>query len=43
MADGYNSGKFIRVDIKDDGHLEKLRIVVLNYDWIVANYFDCSL
>lgn len=25
MADGYNSGKFIRVDIKDSGHLEKLR------------------
>jgi hypothetical protein len=25
MADGYNSGSFIRVDIQDDGHLEKLR------------------
>ncbi len=25
MADGYNSGKFIRVDIQDEGHLEKLR------------------
>jgi DNA-binding transcriptional regulator WhiA len=25
MADGYNSGKFIRVDIQDGGHLEKLR------------------
>jgi len=25
MADGYNSGKFIRVDIQDIGHLEKLR------------------
>lgn len=28
MADGYNSGKFIRVDIKDDGHLDKLRDLV---------------
>jgi hypothetical protein len=25
MADGYNSGKFIRVDIQDIGHLEKFR------------------
>jgi intein-encoded DNA endonuclease-like protein len=25
MADGYNSGKFIRVDIQDEGHLDKLR------------------
>lgn len=25
MADGYNSGKFIRVDIQDGGHLEKFR------------------
>lgn len=25
MADGYNSGKFIRIDIQDEGHLEKLR------------------
>lgn len=25
MADGYNSGKFIRVDVQDEGHLEKLR------------------
>lgn len=25
MADGYNSSKFIRVDIQDGGHLEKLR------------------
>jgi len=25
MADGYNSGKYIRIDIKDDKHLEKLR------------------
>ncbi len=25
MADGYNSGKYIRVDIQDEGHLEKLR------------------
>ena len=25
IADGYNSGNFIRVDIQDEGHLEKLR------------------
>ena len=25
MADGYNSGKYIRIDIQDKGHLEKLR------------------
>ena len=25
MADGYNSGKFIRIDIQDEGHLNKLR------------------
>lgn len=25
MADGYNSGKYIRADIQDEGHLEKLR------------------
>lgn len=25
MADGYNSGNLIRVDIQDEGHLEKLR------------------
>jgi hypothetical protein len=25
MADGYNSGDFIRIDIMDEGHLEKLR------------------
>src|ERR1035437_9430099 len=25
MADGYNSGKYIRIDIQDEGHLEKLR------------------
>lgn len=25
IADGYNSGKFIRVDIQDEGHLEKFR------------------
>lgn len=25
MADGYNSGKFIRLDIQDEGHLEKFR------------------
>lgn len=33
MADGYNSGSFIRVDIQDEGHLEKLRDeVFLNKD-----------
>ena len=28
MADGYNNGKFIRIDIQDKGHLDKLREVL---------------
>ena len=27
-ADGYNSGKYIRLDIQDEGHLEKLRDMI---------------
>lgn len=33
MADGYNSGKYIRIDIQDKGHLEKLRnLIFINND-----------
>lgn len=33
MADGYNSGKFIRIDIQDKGHLDILRNeIYLNKD-----------
>lgn len=33
ISDGYNSGKYIRIDIQDKGHLEKLRdIIFINKD-----------
>jgi hypothetical protein len=41
MADGYNSGKFIRVDIKDEGHLEKLRDrIYVNCDMPVREKYN---
>lgn len=41
MADGYNSGKFIRLDIKDGGHLEKLRDrIYVNCDMPVREKYN---
>lgn len=38
MADGYNSGIYIRIDIQDEGHLEKLRDeIYVNNDMPVRN------
>lgn len=36
MADGYNSGKYIRIDIQDEGHLEKLRnLIFININFVI--------
>lgn len=41
MADGYNSGKFIRVDIKDEGHLEKFRNeIYINNDMPIREKYN---
>lgn len=38
MADGYNSGEFIRIDIQDEGHLNKLRDCIFkNKDMPIRN------
>jgi intein-encoded DNA endonuclease-like protein len=43
MADGYNSGKYIRIDIKDEGHLDKFRNeVYINNDMPVRTKVNDS-